>query len=241
MTEIQNYNLLAKEFAEYRENSPTEWLLGYPKVAELLEPLEGKRILDFGCGAGKFGYYLAKLGAIVTGVDISSELINLARSKYGMSCKFIHSSSIWPTCFEDGIFDAAVLAFTTCVIPIREDIITILKGIHSCLSNNGMCVLINQNWEKCNGNEFASYKLEKYDSLHTGQIIELTMKYDPPLRLIDYFWSQNDYAQMLINAGFSDVQTIEIFAEVNHPSFIDEAKGSVYFLTVGRKCSKSRD
>jgi 2-polyprenyl-6-hydroxyphenyl methylase/3-demethylubiquinone-9 3-methyltransferase len=43
------------------------------------QPLEGKTALDVGCGAGLLAEPLARLGATVTGVDASSELIAVAR------------------------------------------------------------------------------------------------------------------------------------------------------------------
>jgi 2-polyprenyl-6-hydroxyphenyl methylase/3-demethylubiquinone-9 3-methyltransferase len=42
-------------------------------------PLEGKTALDVGCGAGLLAEPLARLGAKVTGVDASSDLIAVAR------------------------------------------------------------------------------------------------------------------------------------------------------------------
>ncbi len=42
--------------------------------------LDGTRILDVGCGGGILTEYLADAGAIVTGIDASPELIEIARS-----------------------------------------------------------------------------------------------------------------------------------------------------------------
>ena len=42
-------------------------------------PLEGKRALDVGCGAGLLAEPLARLGAQVTGIDASPEVIAVAR------------------------------------------------------------------------------------------------------------------------------------------------------------------
>ena len=43
--------------------------------------LAGKRLLDFGCGTGQTSTQLAVLGAFVVGMDISPELIELARQR----------------------------------------------------------------------------------------------------------------------------------------------------------------
>jgi 2-polyprenyl-3-methyl-5-hydroxy-6-metoxy-1,4-benzoquinol methylase len=46
-----------------------------------LGPLKGKTLLDFGCGEGQVATQLAMLGADVTGIDISPELIQLAQRR----------------------------------------------------------------------------------------------------------------------------------------------------------------
>jgi SAM-dependent methyltransferase len=44
----------------------------------VVRPLEGKRLLEVGCGDGETGVLLAKLGARVTGIDISPRSVELA-------------------------------------------------------------------------------------------------------------------------------------------------------------------
>ncbi len=48
--------------------------------AETALPLEGVRLLDVGCGGGVLSEPLARLGASVTGIDESADLIAVARS-----------------------------------------------------------------------------------------------------------------------------------------------------------------
>ena len=48
-------------------------------------PLEGKTALDVGCGAGLLAEPLARLGATVTGIDASPEVIAVAREHSGKS------------------------------------------------------------------------------------------------------------------------------------------------------------
>lgn len=56
--------------------------------------VEGKRILDVGCGSGRIAVELAKRGAKVTGIDYSQKMIDMAKAmaeKEGVSsnCTFI--------------------------------------------------------------------------------------------------------------------------------------------------------
>jgi ubiquinone/menaquinone biosynthesis C-methylase UbiE len=47
----------------------------------LLGDVEGKKVLDFGCGSGEDAVFLAKKGAIVSAFDISQEAVNLTRAR----------------------------------------------------------------------------------------------------------------------------------------------------------------
>lgn len=69
--------------------------LRYTKTIEGCYPIEGKSVIDIGCGPGHYGITLAKKGAnYVCGIDFAEGMINLARqnAKYaGMEhiCNFI--------------------------------------------------------------------------------------------------------------------------------------------------------
>jgi 2-polyprenyl-3-methyl-5-hydroxy-6-metoxy-1,4-benzoquinol methylase len=47
---------------------------------ELIKPSVGKRILDVGCGSGKLAVECAKRGAEVYGIDVSKNMIEIAKS-----------------------------------------------------------------------------------------------------------------------------------------------------------------
>ena len=52
-----------------------------PSVEGLLGDVKGKHMLDAGCGEGYLSRYYASKGAIVTGVDFSQNLIEIAKKK----------------------------------------------------------------------------------------------------------------------------------------------------------------
>lgn len=64
--------------AEYKYQSA--WR-SWPEIMNLLPSLEGKTILDLGCGIGDQTAELASRGAFVTGIDADDELLDVARSK----------------------------------------------------------------------------------------------------------------------------------------------------------------
>ena len=67
-------NLLEKEENTYQKN------LILPNILRLLEIKKGETILDLACGQGFFSREFSKAGAKVVGVDISKELIELAKN-----------------------------------------------------------------------------------------------------------------------------------------------------------------
>lgn len=51
-------------------------------LVSLLNPQDGERILDVGCGTGDIANDIARSGAIVTGIDASQSMIRAAEGKY---------------------------------------------------------------------------------------------------------------------------------------------------------------
>jgi 2-polyprenyl-3-methyl-5-hydroxy-6-metoxy-1,4-benzoquinol methylase len=65
------------EFVRSGKNYYSEYLNG-PALKRMVGDVEGKRILDIGCGEGYFSIILATVGAKVMGVDLSDALIRAA-------------------------------------------------------------------------------------------------------------------------------------------------------------------
>ena len=83
----------------------------------VLRDLRGKNVLDVGCGDGQNSVLLAKLGALVTGIDISPKSIELAQKKAEISgvknaarfiCSPVEKAEIPPHSF-DVIWGDAIL------------------------------------------------------------------------------------------------------------------------------------
>lgn len=59
-------------------NDPSRKYLLDPIILQVLGDVSGKRVLDAGCGEGYLCRKLAKLGAIVTGVELSPKMLSFA-------------------------------------------------------------------------------------------------------------------------------------------------------------------
>jgi len=70
-------------------------MLRYAKTIECCYPIEGKSVIDIGCGPGHYGIALANKGArLVCGIDFAEGMIELARKNaesagVGDRCEFI--------------------------------------------------------------------------------------------------------------------------------------------------------
>lgn len=53
-----------------------------PNIVRIIDPAPGKKVLDVACGQGLFSESMMDKGANVVGVDISQELITLAKNKF---------------------------------------------------------------------------------------------------------------------------------------------------------------
>ncbi len=65
-------------------------------------------VLDAACGTGRHAAYLAELGHTVTGLDLSPDMLAVARPRVP-GARFVEAPLV-PLPFEDGEFDAAVCA-----------------------------------------------------------------------------------------------------------------------------------
>lgn len=80
-------------------------------VIKYLNPSQGSRFLDLGCGKGRHSVYINKKGFCVTGVDLSKENIKLAKVHQNELLKFQVHDMREP--ILDGNFDYVVNLFTS--------------------------------------------------------------------------------------------------------------------------------
>ena len=213
-----DYDKISKQYKEYGNRATTDWELGHKNVAKFLEPVKGKKILDYGCGNGKFSIYLAELGASVVGIDISASQLEIAEGLDNKKIKYLLSNDYRIEIKYKNYFDSAVLNFVLCEISSRQEIVSILKRIYGLLKPEGSLVILNPNWDKSNGKDFLTHQTKYTPNLKSGCKVTTILKGNPPIDIPDYYWSKDNYLEMLKEAGFSN-------PEISEPLAPDDGRG----------------
>lgn len=82
---LEAYEALAEAYAAVVETKPHNALYERPATLSLLPEINGKRILDAGCGPGLYSALFIEGGASVVSVDASPKMIELAKQRLGKS------------------------------------------------------------------------------------------------------------------------------------------------------------
>jgi len=111
-----------------------------PVMLDLAGDVRGKKVLDAGCGEGRFCRMLAARGAQTTGIDPTAELIELAQKDHPCGRYVQCGAEALP--FEDGSFDLAVSYLTLIDI---DDYETAIKEMARVLRPGGRLAIANLN------------------------------------------------------------------------------------------------
>jgi len=100
-------------------------------------PTDGRRLLEVGCGTGHWSRFFAAQGFLVTGVDLSPEMIRKASAKAIPDARFlVADAGALP--FADGEFDVAA-AIT--VLEFVADPRRVLEEMKRCVRRGGLLVV----------------------------------------------------------------------------------------------------
>ncbi len=131
-----------KGYCELRDSeSNCNTLMEQPEMARLLPELNGKRVLDLGCGFGHNCMDFIQRGAAeVVGVDISEKMLEVARAESSHPDITYLNMSMTEISQLDGKFD---LIYSSLAFHYIEDLSDLMRDI-SALLNKGGTLLFSQ-------------------------------------------------------------------------------------------------
>jgi len=105
---VNDYDVLAEAYTASNETSLFNAYYERPAILALAGDVAGRRILDAGCGSGPLFAALRDRGAIVTGFDSSTGMLEQARQRLGDGADLRMAELGRPLPYPDGAFDDVV-------------------------------------------------------------------------------------------------------------------------------------
>lgn len=132
----EDYNKAALEFSSRREKV-------WKEMEFLFEDylIPGERVLDLGCGNGRFFELFENKDIDYIGVDFSERLIEIARKKYGAAGAKFQTADALRLPFPDNYFDKVYSIATLHHVPSKEFRFKFLKEVRRILKPDGLLVL----------------------------------------------------------------------------------------------------
>jgi len=180
--------------------------------------LQGKKIIEFGCGEGACGEILSKLGCIYHGIDISPAVIE----KTSITLKHYSNTSVETFDMVNDVikdkYDGALDVMALHMLILDNDRQKYLKNAYNCLNKNSPMLffreLHNENeinediisleqWITITGNDYTTPKIKQI--VQNNRKIELNLPYVPGREK-----SKNGYIKELTNVGFKIEKIIEM-------------------------------
>lgn len=111
------YDAIAEDYARHFPDTRPESALDLAMLDHFvaLLPQDGPRVLDAGCGTGRIGRYLRDRGCEVTGIDLSSAMVAIARGDHPDLSVLVGSITDLPTGSDD--FDGVVYWYSMIHLP----------------------------------------------------------------------------------------------------------------------------
>ena len=132
-----DYDSFAKAYTAEAEANLINGYYERPAILDLAGDVAGRRILDAGCGSGPLFAALRERGAIVTGIDSSTRMLDLARQRLGASAALHLADLGSPLPFADGAFDDVIASL---VLHYLEDWTAPLAELRRVLMAGGRLI-----------------------------------------------------------------------------------------------------
>ena len=216
---IRRWDLHARQIVAYmdpEEGDPHRIVLLNPALFELLPDVNGKRVLDAGCGEGYLCRKLAKLGALVTGVDYSREQLAIAgertRDRAALGIRYLHGNCEHLDVLDDGSFDIVV---SNMVLMDLSDHRAALEGFYRLLVGGGILVFSIAHpcfaapvhgWVR---NENGAKLYWMTDHYFEEGAYEQSVPADSEVGLILFHRTLSNYVRTLLQTGFVLLDVVE--------------------------------
>ena len=188
---------------------PGTYYLAYRDLPDIIaEHITGRKAIDFGCGAGRSTRFLKQLGFDVIGLDISEEMLALARANDPRGAYERIESGEFKS-FADQTVDLILSAFTFDNIPAMHVKVNIFKEMERILNADGRIVNLVSSPE-IYLHEWASFSTKDFPenrNAKCGDVVKIiNMDIEDRRPVEDILWPDEDYRRVYGKTGLAVVQ-----------------------------------
>jgi toxoflavin synthase len=199
------YESQAKKYNFLREGLHQKYVKR-PSIEKVIKnKLNKKKVLDLACGEGEFSRFLEKKGAIVTGLDISKELIKIAKEKnktYDTNIKYHIGNAFNFENIKDR-FDVITGVYFLNYASSKANLKQFFKLAKNHLIKNGKMIFLVPNYDF--RKYYFNYGIESFTPDKEGQKLKFNIFDDDgslKLKLECYYWKTKTYEEIFTESGF---------------------------------------
>ena len=221
-------------------NLGSAMLIEVPYILELLDDVQGKRVLDAGCGGGFYSLWLSENGAKVLGIDGSKEMIKIAKRKASsrmLDAEFL-IGDISDLRIKDSTFD---LVLSTLVLMDMKELDQAVSELARVTGDGGDIVvsvqhpiLTSGDWERESGQKL----FRKLDNHFTERQLGAEREKERRERVSCRYYHRplQAYTQPLLDRGcvlthLVEPQPHEVYMEFN-PREYEDTRGIPHFIVL---------
>lgn len=195
---------------------------------------KGRKTLDYGCGAGRSTRFLKSLNLIVEGLDNSQEMIDKAiQLDLSVPYTLITNNQIPKKSNSYDIIFSSLVLFE---ISSLQELLKIFKEIYRVLKFDGIFIIVTGS-EKMYNHQWLSLdtNYDENKNPSSGALMKIRLK-EIDLELYDYFWTDNDYKNIINLSNFSLLEQIYPLGNKNdNYNWIFETLISPYVIYILQK------
>jgi SAM-dependent methyltransferase len=195
---------------------PATYYLAYRDMPAIIgEHVQGRKALDFGCGAGRSTRFLRALGFDAVGIDIAEHMLARAREFDPQGdYRLISDGNL--SSLEPHTYDVILSAFTFDNIPTMERKVSLFQSLKRLVNDNGRIVNLVSS-PQIYVNEWASFSTKDFPENRTAKsgdkvrIVMLDVEDKRPVE--DILWTDEDYHEVYRRAGLLPIKVYRPLAK----------------------------
>lgn len=216
----ENWNMMADAYEQFTEGEDSySYKIEWPCISDMLPELEGKTVIDLGCGTGRFTFLLEKMRPRkIVGIDLSQKMVDCAleKAKRQKSAACFYKGDISEMCVEEK-FD---FCFASTVSHYIKDLKRLFTNIYNILNQDGICIMsvmnpvytaqypIKHGDAFPNDDEWTVRYLDQNERSYVQPWIEYNSHIDNYLSC-SYHHTFSDYVNAIVLSGFSILEMQE--------------------------------